>query len=60
MKCPLCGNEMLERHRYYSPIMDNSKPRIYALKWTCSQSNGGGDSHYLEICKPTPKELTNE
>lgn len=57
MKCPICGNEMLERHRRYDPTMGRSEPKIYALKWTCSQSDDNGTSHYIEICKQLPKEL---
>lgn len=51
-ECPVCGKLMVEAHRYLPPTMGGSERRIIAYRFLCSQSDGKGTSHCVELNFP--------
>jgi len=49
--CPVCGTRMLNNDCVMPPKM-NGRSRIICHKWTCSQSDGKGETHYVELQYP--------
>ena len=51
-KCPVCGAEMQNNDRRINPTFGRAGYRILSHKWVCSQSDGLGTRHYVELEVP--------
>lgn len=49
--CPVCGREMSNCDRVMPPRMSGSS-HIIGHKWICSQSDGAGTQHIVELSFP--------
>jgi hypothetical protein len=46
--CPICGEKMRDMHRYTPPTM-SVLVQLINLRWSCAQSDGQGNRHFVEI-----------
>lgn len=56
--CPICGALMVNGDRYMSPRMEDTKPRILSHRWYCSQGDGAGISHFVELRYPHKETIS--
>lgn len=49
--CPVCGAPMLNNDRTTHPAMDRPC-RVISHKWSCSDGDGKGTRHYVELEAP--------
>lgn len=50
--CPVCGRPMLDASTRLPPRMGMSAPRPINHRWWCSQGDGKGTGHHVELTFP--------